>query len=130
MFVPDQRFDSTREACDFPLRAIRAARIYGRLAPDAFRYSCSAQSSPVHLPGRERNLSTALAGIQRAAKLFYLLKDGRRLGHGPVAFTLQVYWHLLESTKRETAEKMNAVLARSDSVAPSLALLSIEAKRN
>ena len=33
------------------------------------------------------------------------------LGHSSVAFTLQTYGHLLESTKRETAEKMNSALA-------------------
>ena len=30
------------------------------------------------------------------------------LGHSSVAFTLQVYDHLLEETKRETATKMDA----------------------
>jgi integrase len=33
------------------------------------------------------------------------------LGHSSVAFTLQVYGHLLEETKRETATKMDAALA-------------------
>ena len=33
------------------------------------------------------------------------------LGHSSVAFTLQVYGHLLEETKRETAIKMDAALA-------------------
>jgi integrase len=33
------------------------------------------------------------------------------LGHSSVAFTLQVYGHLLESTKKDTAEKMDAALA-------------------
>ena len=33
------------------------------------------------------------------------------LGHGSVAFTLQVYGHLLEETKRETAIKMDAALS-------------------
>ena len=33
------------------------------------------------------------------------------LGHSSVAFTLQVYGHLLEETKRETADKMNAALS-------------------
>lgn len=33
------------------------------------------------------------------------------LGHSSVAFTLQVYGHLLEETKRETASKMDAALA-------------------
>ena len=33
------------------------------------------------------------------------------LGHSSVAFTLQVYGHLLEETKRETADKMDAALA-------------------
>jgi integrase len=32
------------------------------------------------------------------------------LGHSSVAFTLQVYGHLLEETKRETADKMDAAL--------------------
>ena len=32
------------------------------------------------------------------------------LGHSSVAFTLQVYGHLLEETKRETAIKMDAAL--------------------
>lgn len=48
------------------------------------------------------------------------------LGHSSVAFTLQVYGHLLESTKRETVEKMNSAPAPSDAVAP----LSNEAKPN
>jgi integrase len=34
------------------------------------------------------------------------------LGHSSVAFTLQVYGHLLEETKRETAIKMDAALLR------------------
>ncbi len=34
------------------------------------------------------------------------------LGHSSVAFTLQVYGHLLEETKRETADKMDAALSR------------------
>jgi integrase len=33
------------------------------------------------------------------------------LGHSSVAFTLQVYGHLMEETKRETANKMDAALA-------------------
>jgi integrase len=33
------------------------------------------------------------------------------LGHSSVAFTLQVYGHLLEETKREAADKMDAVLS-------------------
>ena len=33
------------------------------------------------------------------------------LGHSSVAFTLQVYGHLLEETKRETADKMDAALS-------------------
>jgi integrase len=33
------------------------------------------------------------------------------LGHSSVAFTLQVYGHLLEETKRETADKMNSALS-------------------
>ena len=33
------------------------------------------------------------------------------LGHSSVAFTLQVYGHLLEETKRETAAKMDAALS-------------------
>ncbi len=33
------------------------------------------------------------------------------LGHSSVAFTLQVYGHLLEETKRETATKMDAALS-------------------
>jgi integrase len=33
------------------------------------------------------------------------------LGHSSVAFTLQVYGHLLEETKRETADTMNAALS-------------------
>jgi integrase len=33
------------------------------------------------------------------------------LGHSSVAFTLQVYGHLLEETKRETAEKMDSALS-------------------
>lgn len=33
------------------------------------------------------------------------------LGHSSVAFTLQVYGHLLEETRRETATKMDAALA-------------------
>jgi integrase len=33
------------------------------------------------------------------------------LGHSSVAFTLQVYGHLLEETKREAATKMDAALA-------------------
>ena len=32
------------------------------------------------------------------------------LGHSSVAFTLQVYGHILEETKRETAAKMDAAL--------------------
>jgi len=52
------------------------------------------------------------------------------LGHSSVAFTLQTYGHLLESTKRETAEKMNSALAPENPVAPSLAPLSTSAKPN
>jgi integrase len=52
------------------------------------------------------------------------------LGHSSVAFTLQTYGHLLESTKRETAEKMNAALAPENPVAPSLTPLSTSAKPN
>ena len=33
------------------------------------------------------------------------------LGHSSVAFTLQVYGHLLEETKRETADKMDSALS-------------------
>jgi integrase len=33
------------------------------------------------------------------------------VGHSSVAFTPQVYGHLLEETKRETADKMNAALS-------------------
>jgi hypothetical protein len=33
------------------------------------------------------------------------------LGHSSVAFTLQVYGHLMEETKRETANQMDAALA-------------------
>ncbi len=33
------------------------------------------------------------------------------LGHSSVGFTLQVYGHLMEETKRETASKMDAALA-------------------
>lgn len=43
------------------------------------------------------------------------------LGHSSVAFTLQVYGHLMEETKRETASKMDAALAPRKPVAPSLA---------
>jgi len=32
------------------------------------------------------------------------------LGHSSAAFTLQVYGHLLEETKKETAAKMDAAL--------------------
>jgi integrase len=32
------------------------------------------------------------------------------LGHSSVAFTLQVYGHLMEETKRETASKMDNAL--------------------
>jgi site-specific recombinase XerD len=40
------------------------------------------------------------------------------LGHSSVAFTLQVYGHLFEEAKRETADKMDSVL---DPVASSVA---------
>ena len=43
------------------------------------------------------------------------------LGHSSVAFTLQVYGHLMEETKRETASKMDSALAPQKPVAPSLA---------
>ena len=43
------------------------------------------------------------------------------LGHSSVAFTLQVYGHLMEETKRETASKMDSALAPRKPVAPSLA---------
>jgi hypothetical protein len=33
------------------------------------------------------------------------------LGHSSVAFTLQVYGHLIKETKRETADKMDAPLS-------------------
>jgi integrase len=52
------------------------------------------------------------------------------LGHSSVAFTLQVYGHLLESTKRETADRMNAALAPSAAVAPSLAPSAAKEKVN
>jgi hypothetical protein len=35
------------------------------------------------------------------------------LGHSSVAFTLQVYGHLLEDVRRETANRMDAALAPS-----------------
>jgi integrase len=41
------------------------------------------------------------------------------LGHSSVAFTLQVYGHLMEETKREAADCMDVALAPP--VAPSLA---------
>jgi integrase len=43
------------------------------------------------------------------------------LGHSSVAFTLQVYGHLLVETRREAADKMDAALAPSELVAPPLA---------
>lgn len=43
------------------------------------------------------------------------------LGHSSVAFTLQVYGHLMQETKRETAGKMDSALAPLKPVAPSLA---------
>lgn len=49
------------------------------------------------------------------------------LGHSSVAFTLQVYGHLLEETKRETAIKMDAALAP---VATSVATKADSAKVN
>ncbi len=49
------------------------------------------------------------------------------LGHSSVAFTLQVYGHLLEETKRESADKMHAALAP---VATSVATKRISAKVN
>jgi integrase len=52
------------------------------------------------------------------------------LGHSSVAFTLQVYGHLLESTKRETADRMNSALAPRKPVAPSLAPSGNFAKPN
>jgi len=36
---------------------------------------------------------------------------GELLGHSSVAFTLQVYGHLLEEAKRETADKMDSALS-------------------
>ena len=42
------------------------------------------------------------------------------LGHSSVAFTLQVYGHLMEETKRETADRMDAALAPS--LAPSTSM--------
>jgi len=44
------------------------------------------------------------------------------LGHSSVSFTLQVYGHLFEETKRETATKMNSVMASLLPVATSLAI--------
>jgi integrase len=41
------------------------------------------------------------------------------LGHSSIAFTLQVYGHLMEETKRETASKMDSALAPQKPVAPS-----------
>lgn len=49
------------------------------------------------------------------------------LGHSSVAFTLQVYSHLMEETKRETASKMDAALCP---VAPSVAPVATSAKLN
>ena len=53
------------------------------------------------------------------------------LGHSSVGFTLQVYGHLMEETKRETASKMNDALSPSEAekadfaaLAPSLAPLT------
>jgi len=43
------------------------------------------------------------------------------LGHSSVSFTLQVYGHLFNETKRETADKMNDALAVPAQVAPSVA---------
>ena len=43
------------------------------------------------------------------------------LGHSSVAFTLQVYGHLFNETRRETADKMNDALALPAQVAPSVA---------
>jgi integrase len=37
--------------------------------------------------------------------------SGELLGHSSVAFTLQVYGHLLEETKKETASKMDSALS-------------------
>lgn len=43
------------------------------------------------------------------------------LGHSSVAFTLQVYGHLMEETKRDTANKMDAAPApRKPAASPSL----------
>ena len=33
------------------------------------------------------------------------------LGHSSVAFTLQVYGHLMDESKKETADKMNSALS-------------------
>jgi integrase len=43
------------------------------------------------------------------------------LGHSSVAFTLQVYGHLMEETRRETANKMDLALSPEKPVAPSVA---------
>src|SRR5260370_23826411 len=49
------------------------------------------------------------------------------LGHSSVAFTLQVYGHLMEETKKETANKMDAALSP---VASSVATASAPGKVN
>jgi integrase len=43
------------------------------------------------------------------------------LGHSSVSFTLEVYGHLLKEARREAADKMDAALAPSTVVAPSMA---------
>ena len=46
------------------------------------------------------------------------------LGHSSVGFTLQIYGHLMDETKRETANRMDLALA------PPLALSEISTKPN
>jgi integrase len=52
------------------------------------------------------------------------------LGHGSVAFTLQVYGHLLEETKREAADKMDTALTPVSPVATSAATKTDSPKVN
>ena len=52
------------------------------------------------------------------------------LGHGSVAFTLQVYGHLLEETKREAADKMDTALTPVSPVATSVATKTDSPKVN
>ena len=75
-----------------------------RLFQDRILVAASVPKMRIHDP-RHFAVAILLAPGVDARKISELL------GHSSVAFTLQVYGHLMEETKRETASRMDAALA-------------------